>query len=117
MFCNEFSDAYNDTWTQESICKLEIATILAHIQYETDSLQQKSQSGCNDPTDIKSSCDYVDYSLVEALTWPPYTGVQYYGRGAFQIQYNQNYGAFSDIAYNGGLYDKMTLLEKPQSVA
>ncbi len=31
-------------------------------------------------------------------------------------QYNQNYGQFSDIAYDGALYDKMTLLESPSDL-
>ena len=32
------------------------------------------------------------------------------------LQYNYNYGRFSDIAYYGGLYDKMNLLESPGDV-
>ena len=33
------------------------------------------------------------------------------------LQENTNYGKFSDIAYYGGLYDKMTLLESPSDVS
>ena len=34
-----------------------------------------------------------------------------------QLEWNYNYGAFSDIAFFGGLYDKITLLETPNNIA
>lgn len=33
------------------------------------------------------------------------------------LQNNYNYGQFSDVAYYGGLYDKMTLIQAPSDVA
>lgn len=33
------------------------------------------------------------------------------------LTWNYNYGAYSDIAYYGGLYDKMTLLTSPSDLS
>ena len=102
--------------TLTDACKQEVATLLAHISYETGQLQAKAQDGCSNPYDLKTDCDYYTLEGIQSLIWPPYLGKQYYGRGALMLQHNYNYGQFSDIAYYGGLYDKMNLLESPADV-
>ena len=114
-FCNEVPEG--SAQTLDEMCKMELAALLAHIKYETASMLNVSQSGCNVSTEVKTSCDYYDETGETALIWDPYSGKQYYGRGALMMQWNYNYGRFSDIAYSGGQFDKMDLLENPGDVA
>lgn len=58
------------------------------------------------------SCDYKSDNW-SADAWPPQDGVQYYGRGPFQLSWNYNYGQFSQVLTG----DPMTLLENPDLVA
>ena len=50
MFCNEVDSSTGLSLTDA--CKLELATLLAHISYETGSLQAVAQDGCSDPYNI-----------------------------------------------------------------
>ena len=62
----------------------------------------------NDPPESK--CDYkTDPGSVSSTLWPPVDGVQYYGRGPFQLSWNFNYGPFSQ-SINPGLDAKNVLL-------
>jgi hypothetical protein len=49
--------------------------------------------------------------------WPASANQSYYGRGAFQLSWNYNYGRYSDIAFGGRLNDSNILLENPNLVA
>jgi len=53
-------------------------------------------------------CDYKS----DSAAWPTKAGVQYYGRGPFQLSWNYNYGAFSEVLTG----DKTTLLNDPDQV-
>ena len=92
-------------------CKHEIAAILAHIKHETDSLKYVNEVAC--VTSTESVCTYNSASTI----WPPVDGQRYFGRGAFQLSWNYNYGPFSAQAFNGGLDDKLVLLSDPDLVA
>lgn len=80
---------------------------------ETADLQGVADSNCSNPNVVLPECNFATTNLKESLIWPPINGEQYYGRGALQIEWNYNYGSFSDIAFYGGIDDKMTLLEDP----
>lgn len=82
-FCNEVGPATTDSL--ETVCKKEIATILAHITYETNSLQEKAQAGCTDAYNIKMECNYYTTNEIETIIWPPLYPNQYYGRGALML--------------------------------
>lgn len=49
--------------------------------------------------------------------WPPQKGAQYHGRGPFQLSYNFNYGAFSNIFVESTYDSKMYFLKYPEKVA
>lgn len=55
-FCDEAPEGQD----VDATCKMELAALLAHIKYETASMLNVSQSGCNDPTEHKSECNYAD---------------------------------------------------------
>lgn len=103
-------------------CKTELATIFAHFAQETGNhspwdndhgtpyfkqgLSVTHENGC--PTTSGTGCDYID----ESEFWPAQSGQVYYGRGPFQLSYNENYGQFS----NAFVGDKMVLLKDPDQV-
>mmetsp|Transcript_31223 Transcript_31223/g.38567 ORF Transcript_31223/g.38567 Transcript_31223/m.38567 type:complete len:199 (+) Transcript_31223:3-599(+) len=69
MFCNEAPT--NSHVSLTDTCKKELAALLAHIKYETGTLQARAQDGCSDPYQVKSSCNYFD-SSAESLIYMPY---------------------------------------------
>lgn len=85
MFCNENNDS---SISLDSSCRRELAVILAQITVDTADLQGVSDSNCSDPNNIKAECDYKSGNQKETLIWPPINGVQYYGRGALQLEWN-----------------------------
>ena len=72
MFCNESASA---TVTLEDTCKQELATLLAHISYESGSLQAVAQDSCSDPYNKTTACNYFSDDSITCLIWPPYAGV------------------------------------------
>lgn len=62
-------------------------------------------------------CDYAQTWDSWALTdYPPQDGVQYYGRGPFQLSWNYNYGAFSKVVFESTYDSHMILLRDPDLV-
>jgi len=110
MFCQEgYTD---DKGSFLKVCKREVSTLLAHMTRETglndasnpapkwrQGLHYITEINCtppehNDPPEDK--CDYKsDETSASTTLWPPVDGVQYYGRGPFQLSWNYNYGPFS----------------------
>lgn len=60
------------------------------------------------------SCGYFSWSNNNDVNYPrPDEKTLYYGRGAFQLSWNYNYGYFSEVIFG----DTKTLLNKPERVA
>ena len=126
-FCGDYTDKDAD-----AICKKSIITAFAHFAQETgghiktsntsdnpDRLEEWQQAlvhvremgysegdsgyivGCNGDT-------------WQTRRWPCVAGKGYFGRGAKQLSYHFNYGAFSEVMYNG---DATELLKNPGKVA
>ena len=79
--------------------------MLAHIQQETAGLFYTEEIEKND------YC--AEWTTWVAVAYPCTPGKQYYGRGAKQLSWNYNYGAFSRAM----LGDARVLLEQPELVA
>jgi len=99
-FCNE---------GDLDLCKRELSTFFAHTThecgYESPYMEYPTwrqgfywitEIACTPPTG-QAVCDYSDPTNI---WWPPTEGVQYYGRGPFQLSWNYNYGQFSVAFYN-----------------
>lgn len=118
-FCNDVSP--DSSLTLDEACKREVATLLAHIKHESGSLRYVKEIACSgSDASTNPNCNYATTAATNpraTTIWPPQEGKQYYGRGAFQLSWNYNYGMFSDIAYDGGLDNKMNLLKDPDQVA
>ena len=86
-------------------CPRILAALLAHIQQETGGLVY---------TEEIQKRDYcAAWTPWVADAYPCAQGKQYYGRGAMQLSWNYNYGAFSRAM----LGDANVLLENPELVA
>lgn len=112
----------------DETCKRELSTIFAHWGQET---------GKRDPSDGEfwtqglywiqeircngtgaANCDYTSGGWAsDANAWPPVAGKQYYGRGPFQLSWNYNYGAFSNVFAPSSYNSKDYLLENPELLA
>jgi chitodextrinase len=128
-FCNE------SNWsnvTPNEACRYELATLFAHFGQETGNhnpndpdieewrqgLVHITEWACTEPQPGAgtSSCDYKQNWGVGA-SYPPQPDVQYYGRGPFQLSWNYNYGAFSEvISPDSGYRSFMYLLDDPDMV-
>ena len=86
-------------------CRRTLAAMLAHIQQETAGLFYTEEIEKND------YC--AEWTAWVAEAYPCSPGKQYYGRGAKQLSWNYNYGAFSRAM----LGDAKVLLEQPELVA
>ncbi len=93
-------------------CKRELSTFLAHTTQESGSFQFNRELYCYPVWNY--GCDYADNG---STFWPPEPGQNYFGRGAFQLSWNYNYGRYSTIAFGGGQYDEYDLLYNPDKVA
>ena len=117
-FCNE-GDA--------DLCKRELSFFFGHttheVGYETEGyIYPTWQQGfyyitelmCT-PEDLSNTdCDYKSGADEwSSSVWPSSDGVQYYGRGPFQISWNYNYGQLSTAIYD----DATLLLEDPDLMA
>ena len=79
--------------------------MFAHFQQETWGLYYIEE--------INKGAYCADWSAWVTKAYPCVSGKLYYGRGAKQLSWNYNYGAFSKEMYG----DAMVLLEQPELVA
>ena len=89
----------------EDSCRRELATMFAHFQQETLGLFYLEE--------INKSSYCAQWTAWVSQSFPCSAGQKYYGRGAKQLSWNYNYGAFS-LAIFG---DPQVLLRQPELVA
>jgi chitodextrinase len=127
-FCGNYLDGRN----ADAICKKSIVTAFAHFSQETgghialsntydnpDGLQEWQQAlvhvremGWSEgQTGYTTGCGQKDW---QNSRWPCAPGQGYFGRGAKQLSYHFNYGAFSEVMFAG---DANVLLKNPGLVA
>ena len=109
----KFPDFCNDTNVN---CIQELSTLFAHISYESEGLKYAADPSCAVTTDVPASCSNVSTSD-DVAAWPAVAGQSYYGRGAFAITGNADYGQFSNIAWAQDAEDSAKLLTAPGDVA
>ena len=90
--------------TAENCAKI-LAGMFAHFQQETAGLFYLEE--------INKSAYCADWSAWVNAAYPCVPGQLYYGRGAKQLSWNYNYGAFSQAMFG----DARILLEQPDLVA
>ena len=88
-----------------STCPKVLANMFGHFQQETAGLYYIEE--------INKGAYCADWSDWVTKAYPCVSGKLYYGRGAKQLSWNYNYGAFSKAMYG----DAMILLEQPELVA
>ena len=88
-----------------SHCPKILANMFGHIQQEVAGLYYLEE--------INKSPYCADWSAWVVEAYPCVSGKMYYGRGAKQLSWNYNYGAFSNAMFG----DAMVLLEQPELVA
>ena len=86
-------------------CSKILAGMFAHFQQETAGLFYLEE--------INKSAYCADWSAWVSAAYPCVPGQLYYGRGAKQLSWNYNYGAFSQAMFG----DATILLEQPDLVA
>ena len=76
------------------------------------------EDGCGAGEDHAGTnhCDYRKADEWPSVSYPLQDGVQYYGRGPFQLSWNYNFGEFSETIGTSKYDSKMTLLENPGRV-
>ena len=127
-FCAHYSDGRDS----EAICKRSIVTAFAHFAQETGGHIAKDNTSDN-PLGLEewqqalvhvremgwsegevgytTGCGQNDW---QNKKWPCGSGQGYFGRGAKQLSYHFNYGAFSEAMFEG---DATVLLNNPGLVA
>lgn len=127
-FCGDYTDGRD----ADAICKRSIVTAFAHFAQETGGHIAKDNISDN-PLGLEewqqalvhvremgwsegevgytTGCGQNDW---QNRRWPCGTGQGYFGRGAKQLSYHFNYGAFSEVMFNG---DATVLLNNPGLVA
>ena len=88
-----------------SLCPKVLANMFAHFQQETAGLFHLEE--------MNKSPYCADWSSWVNEAYPCVSGKMYYGRGAKQLSWNYNYGAFSRAMFG----DAMILLNEPELVA
>ena len=88
-----------------SLCPKILANMFGHFQQETAGLFYLEE--------INKSPYCADWSAWVTEAYPCVAGKMYYGRGAKQLSWNYNYGAFSRAMFG----DAMVLLNEPELVA
>jgi len=91
--------------TTPELCRKILANMFAHFQQETAGLVYLRE--------INKSNYCATWSNWVTAAYPCSPGKQYYGRGAKQLSWNYNYGAFSRAMYG----DSSVLLQDPERVA
>lgn len=127
-FCGEYTDGRDS----DAICKKSIVTAFAHFAQETGGHIAKENTWDN-PQGLEewqqalvhvremgwsegqagytTGCGQNDW---QNARWPCAAGQGYFGRGAKQLSYHFNYGAFSEVMFDG---DATVLLNNPGLVA
>ncbi|MCG3729324.1 chitinase [Vibrio cincinnatiensis] len=127
-FCGDYSDGRD----ADAICKKSIVTAFAHFAQETGGHIAKENTSDN-PLGLEewqqalvhvremgwsegqlgytTGCGQNDW---QNRKWPCGDGQGYFGRGAKQLSYHFNYGAFSEVMFEG---DATVLLNNPGLVA
>ncbi|WP_419146777.1 chitinase [Pseudoalteromonas 'SMAR'] len=127
-FCGDYSDGRN----ADAICKRSIITAFAHFAQETGGHISKDNVSDN-PLGLEewqqalvhvremgwsegeqgytTGCGQDNW---QTRRWPCAEGQGYFGRGAKQLSYHFNYGAFSEVMFDG---DATVLLNNPGLVA
>lgn len=127
-FCGDYTDGRN----ADAICKKSIITAFAHFAQETgghispdntsdnpsqleewqQALVHVREMGWSEgETGYTTGCGQDDW---QNRRWPCAPNQGYFGRGAKQLSYHFNYGAFSEVMYEG---DATVLLNNPAQVA
>ena len=127
-FCGEYTDGRDS----DAICKKSIVTAFAHFSQETgghiavdnisdnplaleewqQALVHVREMGWSEGQEgYTTGCGQNDW---QNKRWPCAAGQGYFGRGAKQLSYHFNYGAFSEVMYDG---DATVLLDNPGVVA
>lgn len=127
-FCGDYTDGRD----ADAICKKSIVTAFAHFSQETgghiaidntwdnplgleewqQALVHVREMGWSEGQEgYTTGCGQDDW---QNKRWPCAAGEGYFGRGAKQLSYHFNYGAFSEVMYDG---DATVLLNNPALVA
>ena len=127
-----FCGQYTDDRDADAICKRSIITAFAHFAQETGGHIAKDNTSDNPlgleewqqalvhvremgwsegDTGYTTGCGENNW---QNKKWPCGVGQGYFGRGAKQLSYHFNYGAFSEVMYDG---DATVLLNNPGLVA
>ncbi|MGD8119814.1 chitinase [Vibrio sp. TRT 2004] len=127
-FCAEYTDGRDS----DAICKRSIVTAFAHFAQETgghiaidntwdnplgleewqQALVHVREMGWSEGQEgYTTGCGQNDW---QNRKWPCVAGQGYFGRGAKQLSYHFNYGAFSEAMFDG---DASVLLNNPGLVA
>lgn len=127
-FCGDYTDGRD----ADAICKKSIVTAFAHFSQETgghiaidntwdnplgleewqQALVHVREMGWSEGQEgYTTGCGQNDW---QNKRWPCAAGEGYFGRGAKQLSYHFNYGAFSEVMYDG---DATVLLNNPGLVA
>ena len=96
---------YPSICSDVSLCPKILANMFAHFQQETAGLVYLEE--------INKSPYCADWSAWVTEAYPCVSGKLYFGRGAKQLSWNYNYGAFSNAMFG----DPMVLLNEPELVA
>jgi len=111
----------------ETVCKRELATLFAHWTMtsgkndiaqgdpQTQGLYLLREEYCELNPGAAPFCEYKHGGWTNDY-WPSSTDEQYYGRGPFQLHWNQEYGQFSTVMGTSTYNSKLTFLEDPNLV-
>ncbi|MEZ8826169.1 chitinase [Vibrio amylolyticus] len=127
-FCGDYTDGRD----ADAICKKSVVTAFAHFSQETgghiakdnisdnplaleewqQALVHVREMGWSEGQEgYTTGCGSNDW---QNARWPCAAGQGYFGRGAKQLSYHFNYGAFSEVMFDG---DASVLLNNPGLVA
>ncbi len=127
-FCGEYTDGRDS----DAICKKSVVTAFAHFSQETGAhikkdniwdnplaleewqqalLHVREMGWSEGQEGYTTGCGLDDW---QNRRWPCAAGQGYFGRGAKQLSYHYNYGAFSEVMYDG---NATVLLNNPGLVA
>ena len=119
-FCGEFSagTGHANLLNQEKACRRELATLFAHVIYESgyarlgnqstysSGLSARRDKGCRnaDTTSNPPECNFYDTVSQFSTFFPNYGDEQYFGRSAIRLKWNSNYGRLSKAMYPNEFY-------------
>ena len=125
-----FCQTYDDGRDSDAICRKSMATMFGHFAQETGGhtahwdvpewrqalVHVREMGWTEDARGGYGQCDPKEWQgrIYPCAKFENGEYKSYFGRGAKQLSYNYNYGAFSQIIYDG---DASVLLEKPELVA